>query len=130
MPKHPIVISKGGVTITLPPPMTVEVGGEEVSTSTTMASGKIVKDVTGVRVSVKASWDYVPAELLVSLCSLLRQGGFFNVQYPDPTGRVLSSVFEISQPSFSLFAYIRGVAVWHDVSLDMTAQEVLQDAGS
>lgn len=111
------------VSVEMPHIKDITVGATEVANTVTMASGKVVKDMIGYRVTIQATWDYVPAAVLTALASLLRSGGFFYVEYPAPTGNA-SGMFEIEYPSMSIFAYKNGIAVWHDVKLKMTAQEV------
>ena len=111
------------VSVEMPHIKDITVGAAEVANTVTMASGKVVKDMIGYRVTIQATWDYVPAAVLTALAALLRSGGFFYVEYPAPTGDA-SGMFEIEYPSMSIFAYKNGVAVWHDVKLKMTAQEV------
>lgn len=121
---YEIKISKGTASVAMPKTRKVSVGGEEVSTSTTMASGKIVKDIVGYRRIVTAEWDYVPAASITALLGILRQGGFCTVQYTDPEDGETSGVFDIDPPALDIFAYRGGAPIWHNVSLTMTAQEV------
>lgn len=121
---YEIKISKGADSVTMPRTRSISVGGDEVSTSTTMASGKTVKDVVGYRRTITAKWDYVPAASITALLGLLRQGGFFSVEYTDPEDGETSGVFDISPPTLDIFAYRGGAPIWHNVTLTMTAQEV------
>lgn len=109
--------------IEMPRVKDIKIGAEEVANTVTMASGKVVKDMIGYRTTIQAEWDYVPAATLTALAVLLRQGGFFFVEYPAPTGDA-SGMFEVEYPSMEVFQFKNGVAVWHDVELRMTAQEV------
>lgn len=111
------------VTVEMPRVKDIQVGADEVANTVTMASGRVVKDMIGYRTTVQAKWDYVPAETLTALAVLLRQGGFFFVEYPSPTGDA-SGMFEIEHPTMTVFQFRNGVAVWHSVKLKMTAQEV------
>jgi hypothetical protein len=115
--------SERTASVTLPRSKKITVGAQAVSKSVTMASGKVVKDVIGYRTSVKASWHYVPASDILSLVGILRDGDFCYVEYPSPTGDA-SGYFEIEYPTMSVFGFKNGVAVWHDVTLTMSAQEV------
>lgn len=123
MDKIKISSADRSVSLEMPHIKDITVGAAEVANTVTMASGKVVKDMIGYRVTIQATWDYVPAAVLTALAALLRSGGFFYVEYPAPTGDA-SGMFEIEYPSMSIFAYKNGVAVWHDVKLKMTAQEV------
>jgi len=123
MDKIKISSADRSVAIEMPRIKDISVGAVEVANTVTMASGKVVKDMIGYRATVEAVWDFVPASKLTALAALLRSGGFFFVEYPSPTGDA-SGMFEIEYPSMTVFAYKGGVAVWHDVKLNMTAQEV------
>lgn len=109
--------------IEMPRVKDIQVGATEVANTVSMASGKVVKDMIGYRPSVEASWDYVPASTLTALAVLLRGGGFFYVEYPSPTGDA-KGMFEIEYPTMAVFQFKDGEAVWHNVKLKMTAQEV------
>ena len=123
MDKIRISAADRSVSVEMPRIKDISVGATEVANTVTMASGKVVKDMIGYRANIQASWDYVPVTTLTALATLLRSGGFFFVEYPAPTGDA-SGMFEIEYPSMTVFAYKNGVAVWHDVKLKMTAQEV------
>lgn len=110
-------------TVVMPRVKTIVVGAKEESRRTVMVSGKTVKDVLGHRATIAAAWDWIPADVVAALSSLLRQNSFLWVEYPSPEG-FNSGSFEIDYPSMSVFCYKNGEAVWHDVTLDMTAQEV------
>jgi len=111
------------MSIEMPRVKDITVGATEVANTVTMASGKVVKDMIGYRTTLQATWDFVPVDTLTALAVLLRSGGFFYVEYPAPTGDA-SGMFEIEYPTMTIFAYKNGTAVWHDVKLKMTAQEV------
>ena len=123
MDKIKISSADRSVSVEMPHIKDITVAAAEVANTVTMASGKVVKDMIGYRVTIQATWDYVPAAVLTALATLLRSGGFFYVEYPAPTGDA-GGMFEIEYPSMSIFAYKNGIAVWHDVKLKMTAQEV------
>lgn len=103
----------------------ITVGAEEKSRQTVMASAKIVKDIIGFRPIVTASWDYVPADSIARLIAFVRSGNFLWVEYPSPTGDS-EGYYEISYPNCEVFCYKNGKAVWHNVTLKMTAQEVVR----
>lgn len=104
--------------------MRISVGGEEVAKEITMASGKLVKEMIGHRAVIRAEWDWLPAQTITNLHALLRQGGYFQVEYPDPTGDK-SGMFSISYPETKVFKFNGTEPRWHGVSLTMTAQEVV-----
>lgn len=119
-----IIISDGTQTVEMPRVKAVQVGGAEVAATKKMASGRIVKDVFGFRPTVSCSWDYVPADTIRTLLAMLRNGGFFSVQYPAPEGDA-SGEFSINYPTLGIFAFRDGVPIWHSVSLTMESREVL-----
>lgn len=110
-------------SITLPRTKQIKVGAKEESRKTIMVSGRIVKDVLGYRTAITASWDYVPAGIIARLTIMLRQNSFIWVEYPSPSG-FAEGWFEAEYPTMSVFGYRDGVAVWHDVTLNLTAKEV------
>lgn len=117
-------ISKNGTTIEMPR-VRITVGGEEVSNEITMASGKMVKEMIGHRIVVKGEWDWLPAQTITNLHRLLRQGGYFKVDYPDPVIGDSSGMFSISYPETKVFKFYGTEPRWHAVSLIMKAQEVI-----
>lgn len=123
MDKITIYSSDHRTSVKMPRVKEIQIGASEVSNTVKMASGKVVKDMIGHRTTIQASWDYVPAATLTALAVLLRSGGFFFVEYPSPTGDA-EGIFEIEYPTMSVFQFKNGVAVWHNVQLKMTAQEV------
>ena len=123
MDKIRIASADRSMSIEMPRVKDITVGATEVANTVTMASGKVVKDMIGYRTTLQATWDFVPVDTLTALAVLLRSGGFFYVEYPAPSGDA-SGMFEIEYPTMTIFAYKNGTAVWHDVKLKMTAQEV------
>lgn len=118
-----IAISQGGVSVAMPRTRDLQVGGEEVAKEAVMASGRVVKDVLGHRATLTAAWDWVPADTITALSALLRRGGFFQVSYPSPQGTAVGE-FSIQFPTMRVFAFRRGVPMWHDVTLTMESREV------
>lgn len=103
----------------------VTVGGEEVANEVTMASGKIVKEMTGFRVVVTAEWEWLPAEIITALHTMLRRGGFFTVSYPDPASGDVTASFSVTYPTSKIFRFAGTSPRWYDVKLTMKAQEVV-----
>ena len=98
---------------------------EEVSTETTVMSGKIVKDILGYRTVLNIEWDWVPADMLSKIVKLIRTGKFREVEYQDIDGTLKKEYFKISQPEPEVFTFKEdGTAIWRRVKLTMTAQEV------
>ena len=98
---------------------------EEVSTETTVMSGKIVKDILGYRTVLNIEWDWVPADMLSKIVKLIRTGKFREVEYQHIDGTSKKEYFKISQPEPEVFTFKEdGTAIWRRVKLTMTAQEV------
>ncbi len=119
-----IKISKGTTIIEMPRAR-VSVGGEEVAKEITMASGKLVKEMIGHRAVVSAEWEWLPVDTIKDLHELLRQGGYFSVEYPDPVAGGASGMFSVSYPETKIFKFNGTEPRWYGVSLTMTAQEVV-----
>lgn len=111
--------------IEMPRTKTIEIGGEYESKETTMASGKIVRDVIGWRTALTAEWEWVPAGLLAQLVPIARSGEFVTIQYPDSTGEDASGVFSIEIGEQKVFKFVNGEPMWYNVELTATAQEVV-----
>lgn len=111
--------------IEMPRTKTIEIGGEYESKETTMASGKIVRDVIGWRTALTAEWEWVPAGLLAQLVPIARSGEFVTIQYPDSTGADTSGVFSIEIGEQKVFKFVNGEPMWYNVQLTATAQEVV-----
>lgn len=108
----------------MPRTKTLEVGGSYESQEATMASGKIVRDVLGWRVELTATWEWVPADLLVQIVQLARSGQFVTISYPDSTGQTVSGAFTLEIGNQKIFKFIDGAPVWYNVELTATAQGV------
>lgn len=111
--------------IEMPRTKSIEIGGEYESKETTMASGKIVRDVIGWRTELTAEWEWVPAGLLAQLVPIARSGEFVTIQYPDSTGEDASGVFSIEIGEQKVFKFVNGEPMWYNVELTATAQEVV-----
>ena len=110
--------------ITMPRTRTLEVGGSYEAKETTMASGKVVRDITGWRKKLTANWEWLPAGVLSQLVPLARSGGFVEIQYPDPADGDISGKFSIEIGNQKVFRYRNGDPYWYNVELTATAQEV------
>lgn len=112
--------------ITMPRTRTLEIGGSYEAKEATMASGKVVRDVTGWRRELSASWEWVPAGLLAQLIPLARSGEFVEIQYPDPADGNTFGKFSIKIGNQKVFRYRKGEPYWYNVELKATAQEVIR----
>ena len=63
----------------MPITRTLEVSSKLEAKEATMASGKIVRDIIGSRIELTASWEWLPADTLTSVVSLVRQMGFVQI---------------------------------------------------
>lgn len=120
-----ITISNGVTAIAMPRTRQVVEAGELVYVEKQMASGKLVRDVKGFRAGFTYTWDYVPAATITALVTMLRAGGYFTVGYFDTDGTDKSGTFEVSYPTLEMFTFRNGVAVWHNCTLTIKAQEVV-----
>lgn len=111
--------------IEMPRTKSIEIGGGYESKETTMASGKIVRDVIGWRTELTAEWEWVPAGLLARLVPIARSGEFVTIQYPDSIGADTSGVFSIEIGEQKVFKFVNGEPMWYNVQLTATAQEVV-----
>lgn len=114
-----------GAAIELPRTKKISMGGELVATEVTMVSGRKVQYVQGFRPSFTAEWEWFPNDLLAQLTNILRQGGYFKVEYPDQDGTDKSGYFAVSYPNTGIFKFKDGKPMWYGVSLTFSAQEVL-----
>lgn len=121
-----ITISNGVTTITMPRTRHVVDAGANVDVVSTMASGLEVCDRKGFRPGFTYTWDYVPAATITALITMLRTGKYFTVNYFDVDGTDQSGVFSIDYPSFEVFAFRNGVAVWHNCSITIRSQGVVR----
>lgn len=112
--------------IELPRTKNIETSEEMVYEETEMASGKIVMDIKGFRPSFTAEWEWLPSGLLEKLLPMLRQGGFFNVEYPSSDGLVQIGKFKIQSSGQKVFKFVNGNPMWYGLQLTFTGQEVLK----
>lgn len=112
-------------SIEMPRTKSLEVGGDYECKESTMASGKVVRDIIGWRTQLTATWEWVPAGLLAQLVPLARSGQFVDIQYPDSTGQDASGRFSIEIGNQKIFKFRGGEPYWYNVELTATAQEVI-----
>lgn len=112
--------------ITMPRTRALEVGGSYEAKKATMASGKVVRDITGWRREISASWEWLPNGLLAQLIPLARSGDFVDIQYPDPADGDTSGKFSIEIGNQKVFRYRNGEPYWYNVELKAIAQEVIR----
>lgn len=114
----------GSVSVTLPR-CRPSLSYQDETITAKMASGKMVEDVVGLRPVIKADYGYIPAADLAALNSMVLEGGFHRVEAPGVGGGI-DAKFKITPPTYEVFKYIAGEPMWCNVSLTLTAQEVLR----
>ena len=119
-----ITISNGTTTITMPKTSEVVDAGEVLFKENTMANGNLVRSIKGFRAGFTYVWDYLPADTITQLIAFVRTGGFFTVSYFDVDGAEKSGTFALSYPTFAVFGFKNGTAIWHNCTLTIKAQEV------
>lgn len=115
----------GATSVTLPrcrPTLSYE---DETITAK-MASGKMVEDVVGLRPVIKAAYGYVPAADMAALNAMVLEGGFHRVEAPGVSSGNIDAKFKITPPTYEVFKYIAGEPMWCNVTLTLTAQEVIR----
>jgi hypothetical protein len=98
--------------------------GEQVYKEATMASGKVVRDITGFRPGFEYEWDYVPVATINSLVALLKTCQSLTVDYFDTDGTDKQGTFYVSYPSLGVFAFQNNNPVWHNCKLKIMSQGV------
>lgn len=121
------IFDKNGTSyVELPRTRDVQTSGEVVCSETTMASGKMVMDIRGFRPAFTTTWEWLPAGLLNRLLPILRQGGYFQVSYPDPTGQDVTAMMRVEESGQRIFKFVDGNPMWYGLTLTCTSQEVVK----
>lgn len=107
----------------MPRTRNVEVGGELITKTTTMASGRVVEDIVGWKPTVTASWEYVPSDTMQELVALVKLKNRVMLTYPAPDGNQ-SGEFKIEIGNQKIFKFVNGVPMWQNVTLKAVAVEV------
>lgn len=109
---------------TLPKVRDMQNGGEVVYKEVQMAAGNLVHYVQGYRAKLSINFDYFPADLLADIMGLIRQGGWFRVDYPDTNGTDKTGYFKITPGTMGVFKFADGKPVWRGLKLDFVAREL------
>lgn len=122
-----VIISDGVESINLLNDIIFEIGTSEISTSATMASGRLVKDIVGYKDTLNIPVGYLSVEDMSKLRKMIRRNsGYLQISYPAPEGDT-TEWFIMDQPTYSAFTYDEnGVATWKGVTLTATSVEVQQ----
>ena len=110
--------------IEMPRTRTLEVGGSYLAKETTMASGKIVRDIIGYRKELIAEWEWVPDGLLQQLLPIIRSGDFILIEYPDPAQGDTFGMFTVEIDPQKIFKFKNRMPYWYGVKIKAIAQEV------
>lgn len=117
--------ARDGVTTLTLPRCRPTLSYEDETISAKMASKIIVEDVIGVRPVYTATYGYLPAADLIALNRLVLEGGFHRAVLPGVEGDV-DAWFKIEPPSYEVFKYVKGEPMWSNVTLKLTAREVVR----
>lgn len=97
---------------------------ETVATTATMASGKTVMDVVGVKDVLEIPTGWLPVGELSKLREMIKKSPALTVSYPTVGGEK-TDVFVVDQPECKAFSYgDDGVTQWYGVTLTMRQQGV------
>lgn len=120
-----IIISDGAESVALRNDLVFEIEHEEVGKIKQMASGKLKKEVIGIRPVLNIPSGYVELKDLQRLKRMIMSGKFLRIEYPGVDGKE-SGLFAVEPPVFKSFKYDEnGVSVWYGVELKCKAQEVI-----
>lgn len=97
---------------------------ERVVNRNEMASGKVVFDVKGYRKIVVAEYEAIDNTTLLALNALIQNNSLFYIEYPnDITGATESGYYTLEAKK-PIFKVLKGCAMWYNLALTFTAQEV------
>lgn len=122
-----VIISDGVNTINLINDLVFDIKPQEISTSATMASGRLVKDIIGYKNTLEIPCGYLDLENMKKLKNMIKSNnGVLQISYSAPDSDK-TEWFIVDQPTYTVFSYDdEGVAVWKGVTLTATAVEVEQ----
>lgn len=122
-----VIISDGVNTINLVNDLVFDIKPQEISTSATMASGRLVKDIIGYKNTLEIPCGYLDLENMKKLKNMIKSNnGVLQISYSAPDSDK-TEWFIVDQPTYTVFSYDdEGVAVWKGVTLTATAVEVEQ----
>lgn len=89
------------------------------------AAKKRFYEIIGYRPEITVAWEYIPDASLKTLLALVRANVLCNVTYTDANGTSLTKAFEITMSPVTVFKYVSGVPMWCNLTLTMSAQEVI-----
>lgn len=123
-----IVISDATDTVVLLNDLIFDTVTNEVSKTSEMASGKLVKDISGYRETLNIPVGYLSVEDMSKLKNMiLKHSGLLSIKYPTLLG-VVTKKFLVDMPPITPFSYNNeGVAIWKGFTLTAKAVEVDKD---
>lgn len=114
-----ITITDGTSTVTLLSDIEFTISPEFVGTTATMASGKTVRDIVGVKNTLTVPTGWLSAADLSLLRRMIYKSHILTVTYPDLDGDKTAEFF-VTPPEFKSFKYgADGVEQWYGVTLKM-----------
>lgn len=118
------IYTDSGDVLTLPQTRNVTAGGELVYKEITVVSGARKRYMQGFRPVITCEWDWFPAAQLTELIGFLRQGSFFQIEYPDQNGNDAVGWFSASYPQTKIFKFKDDKPMWHGVSITFTSRDL------
>lgn len=120
---HNITITDGTSTVTLLSKLRFTITAEFVGTTATMASGRTVRDIVGVKNTLTVPTGWLSAADLSLLRRMIYTSHILTVTYPDLDGDKTAEFF-IDPPELKSFKYgADGVEQWYGVTLKMVQYE-------
>lgn len=119
-----IAITDGTNTVTLLKDLVFTISPKDIGVKATMASGKDVMDLVGVKNVLEVPTGWLSMADLSLLKSMINTRHVLTVTYPDVDGDKTGEFF-VEQPVYKAFKYgPDGVEQWYGVTLTMTQQGV------
>ena len=119
-----IKITDGTNTVTLLRDLVFTIQPKDIGATATMASGKTVMDIIGVKNDLKIPTGWLSVSDLRKLRSMINTKHVLSVTYPDVDGDKTRD-FLFSQPEYKAIIYDEdGVSQWCGVTITATQQGV------
>lgn len=119
-----ITITDGADTVTLLSDLEFTIAPKTISATATMASGKKVMDVVGVKDVLSIPTGWLSVDDLTTLRRMINASPELTISYPT-VGGSKSAVFLVEQPEYKAFMYgPDGVTQWYGVTIEAEQQGV------
>lgn len=113
-----ISVTDGESVVVLLTDLEFEIKPEFVGETATMASGRVVRDLVGIKNTLHIPTGWLSPEDLALLCRMIARGRPLTVRYPDVDGDH-EDAFWIDPPVRKTFSYgPDGVKQWYGVELN------------